>query len=133
MAPRLTLDASFLIDLQREYRSGRAGPASRFMAAEGTNDLALSAVAFAEVAEGCRETTDPFLDLIRSTLSLLPVDELVALEYARIARPLRALGTLPGANDLWIAAVALRHGLPLVTRDITHFERIPGLELVRYR
>jgi predicted nucleic acid-binding protein len=41
-------------------------------------------------------------------------------------------GTLIGSNDLWIAATALEHSLPLVTRDIDHFRRIPDLQLIGY-
>jgi len=31
------------------------------------------------------------------------------------------------ANDAWIAALALQHGLPVLTRD-EHFDAVPGLE-----
>ena len=32
--------------------------------------------------------------------------------------------------DLQIASIALSHGLPLVTHNTAHFNRIPGLVLV---
>lgn len=31
-------------------------------------------------------------------------------------------------NDLWIAATAAEHGLPLLTRD-AHFQGLPGVEV----
>jgi len=34
-----------------------------------------------------------------------------------------------GQNDLWIAAVSLAMGLPLVTRNARHFQQIKGLQL----
>lgn len=34
-----------------------------------------------------------------------------------------------GQNDLWIAAVCLTMGLPLVTRNSRHFQQIRGLQL----
>jgi len=34
-----------------------------------------------------------------------------------------------GANDLWIACCAIRHGLTLITNNRRHFENIPGLEI----
>jgi predicted nucleic acid-binding protein len=37
-----------------------------------------------------------------------------------------------GENDLWIAATALWHELPLATCDRV-FTRIPNLKVVRYR
>lgn len=34
-----------------------------------------------------------------------------------------------GQNDLWIAAVCLATGLPLVTRNTRHFDQINGLRI----
>ena len=33
-------------------------------------------------------------------------------------------------NDLWIAAFALRHSIPLVSNNRRHFQRVPGLTLI---
>ena len=33
-------------------------------------------------------------------------------------------------KDAWIAATALRHGLPLVTHNRRHFESIPALRVI---
>lgn len=33
-------------------------------------------------------------------------------------------------GDAWVAATALRHGIPLVTHNRKHFEQIPGLTVV---
>ncbi len=35
-------------------------------------------------------------------------------------------------NDLWIAACAMQHAMPVVTRNVHEFSRIPGLRLVTY-
>jgi predicted nucleic acid-binding protein len=35
-----------------------------------------------------------------------------------------------GANDLWIAACAIRPGLPLISNNRKHFEGLPGLRLI---
>jgi tRNA(fMet)-specific endonuclease VapC len=50
--------------------------------------------------------------------------------YARIKSSLKtASGShrLVGDNDLWIAACAVRHAIPLITHNRRHFEGIPGL------
>jgi len=88
MARRLTLDTSFLIDLQRERWSGKDGSAHHFLASEDRAELALSTVALGEIAAGCRDPGHPFLQLIRSTLTLLPVDEETAIHY----------GVVPGGS-----------------------------------
>ena len=42
-------------------------------------------------------------------------------------------GVLIGANELWIAATALAHRMPLVTGDVRHYSRVPELSLRAYR
>ncbi len=57
---------------------------------------------------------------------LLKPDEKTAHQYAEIFVALRAQGTPIPTNDLWIAALARQHRLPLLTFD-THFAAVPGL------
>jgi tRNA(fMet)-specific endonuclease VapC len=40
---------------------------------------------------------------------------------------LRRAGRPIAANDAWIAALALQHGLPVLSRD-RHFDAVAGLE-----
>jgi tRNA(fMet)-specific endonuclease VapC len=56
----------------------------------------------------------------------LNVTEETALRYAEIDVYLRKKGRPIPRNDLWIAAVALEHGLHVVTLD-AHFREIPLL------
>ena len=37
-----------------------------------------------------------------------------------------------GGNDLWIAATAVAHGVPVVTRNARHYRRVPGLDVRGY-
>ncbi len=60
---------------------------------------------------------------------MLAIDEDTAEFYASAFQALRRAGTPIPTNDLWIAALAQRHGLPVYTRD-THFQAVPGLVLV---
>ena len=77
-------------------------------------------------------------DRIESTLTRLNRFELIdttsaaALCYAEVYRTLRARGGLIGATDMWIAAVALSQGLPVVTKNSREFERVPGLSVITY-
>lgn len=133
MAGRLSLDTSFLIDLQRERTVGRTGPAHALLERDPEVELFLPAVALGEFAEGFDDPDHPVLRLARELHVLLPTDERTALEYGRLARDLRGKGRLIGSDDLWIAAASLRHELPLVTADTAAFGRIRGLEVVGYR
>lgn len=64
---------------------------------------------------------------------IIPYDIEVCKTYARLKNEMRtASGSdrVMGANDLWIAACAVRHALPLISNNRKHFEGIPGLDLI---
>ena len=63
---------------------------------------------------------------------LLPISAATAECYGELKQQLALAGTPIPENDLWIAAVALEHGLPLATRD-AHFLRVPGLTVLDWR
>lgn len=62
--------------------------------------------------------------LSNPTVDVLDVTADVASIYAEIVLGLKKAGTPLPANDLWIAAVAVRHGAPVLTYD-AHFQKIP--------
>ena len=57
----------------------------------------------------------------------LPYDDACADVYGRLRGYLETRGTPLAVADLMIAAVAVRHGLTLVSHNRVHFERIPRL------
>lgn len=59
-----------------------------------------------------------------SRVRLLTVDEETSERYATIRVALKKAGTRVAANDLWIAASAMQHGLPILTSD-RDFQKIP--------
>lgn len=64
-------------------------------------------------------------------VTVLPYDVAIAREFGRIRAALEQAGTILPDADLQIAATAIHHGLELVTGNIRHFERVPGLGLNR--
>jgi predicted nucleic acid-binding protein len=62
-----------------------------------------------------------------SHFEILPVTEETTLSYAELRGELRRSGTPIPANDAWIAALALQHRLPVLSRD-KHFDVVPKLE-----
>jgi tRNA(fMet)-specific endonuclease VapC len=62
----------------------------------------------------------------RAFWNLLPVVEETAIQYAQIRQQLKKAGAPLPANHVWIAALALQHDLPVLSRD-THFDSVPGL------
>jgi predicted nucleic acid-binding protein len=63
-------------------------------------------------------------------LNPIPVDDAVATAWAELRVGLREAGHKAGVNDVWIAATAIAHGLPLVTQD-GDFDAMPGLEVIK--
>jgi predicted nucleic acid-binding protein len=61
---------------------------------------------------------------------VLPISRPVARRYVLIRGSLRRQGRLIAQPDLLIAATAIHHDLTLVTRNLRHYERIPGLKLL---
>ncbi|MFI5180159.1 MAG: type II toxin-antitoxin system VapC family toxin [Thermoanaerobaculia bacterium] len=62
-------------------------------------------------------------------VTVLPFDVAVAGIYGRIEATLRKGGAPLADADLQIASTAIHHGLALVTGNLRHFSRIPGLTL----
>jgi tRNA(fMet)-specific endonuclease VapC len=64
-----------------------------------------------------------------SRLLLFDVDSETAEFYAKIVSELKSSGSPIPTNDIWIAALALQHGIKLLTMD-NHFKKVPGLFLI---
>ena len=60
---------------------------------------------------------------------LLPFDEVAAQKYGEIRADLARQGLMIGPNDLQIAAIAVVHGVTLVTHNTREFSRVAGLLL----
>jgi len=57
------------------------------------------------------------------------VDRETTSFYAEIIADLRQRGSLIPINDVWIAALALQHGLGVLSRD-GHFDQVKNLRRV---
>ncbi|MGN6189190.1 MAG: type II toxin-antitoxin system VapC family toxin [Conexibacter sp.] len=88
------------------------------------DEVAVSAVTVAELHVGVLAARDvdtraqrlATLEAI-ADVEVLAVDEAVAAAWARLRVHLAEARRRINVNDLWIAATALAHGLPVVTQD----------------
>ena len=132
------LDTTFLIDLLREQRRDRLGPASTYL--EGLSDgdlLAVSVHAVCELMAGAHAAGAPSDEVdhlagLCDTLVVRCPDTRFAAEYGRLLGRMRASGASIDTMDLLIATAAVIDGAPLVTRNARHFSKVPGLEIERY-
>src|SRR5512139_209552 len=60
----------------------------------------------------------------------LPFDDHAADIYARVVAERTRAGQPISTEDAQIAAIALKHGLPLVTRNVRDFDNIAGLRII---
>lgn len=132
MGRALILETTFLIDLEREHRHGAPTGAINFLTRNDGARLYLPAIVAGELAAGVSLAHRGRWEAFVVPFFLLPVTPDVAWEFGRVSRHLRGLGQLIGTTDLWIAATALAHHKPVVTRNVEHFRRVPHLEIETY-
>lgn len=74
-----------------------------------------------------RAKYDDWLGKLVSMSAVLLIDEGTAIHYAAVGEKLRDKGRPIPSNDTWIAALALQHRIPVLTRD-EHFSVVDGIE-----
>lgn len=114
-APRGLLDTSVIIALEtdRPVDFG-ALPHEHFVCTISLGELHLG-VHSAPNAES-RSARMATLDAMAG-LATLPVTATAAAQWGRLRFRLSEAGRKINVNDLWIASVALAHGMPVVTQD----------------
>jgi len=126
----MLFDSAFLIHASGQRGQKQQAAAEKFLRAHLDAPLYTSRVCWAEFAEGCAAPADVQAGL--HLFTVVEIDESVAWAASRIARELKTAGAHIGDNDIWIAATALAHGLPLVSRNVRHFTRVANLQVVAY-
>jgi predicted nucleic acid-binding protein len=125
------LDASILSELRRSRPERKV---LAFIAARPLEQLYVSAVTFAEIRFGIEcvgdagkraELNDWLAHKVRPMFEerSLPVTEDVMFKWRLMVEEGRKAGHTYSQPDLIIAATALRHGLTLVSRDTSDYER----------
>jgi predicted nucleic acid-binding protein len=96
-------------------------------------ESAISAVTLAELRVGVLAAKDVATQARRLTtlqrvaaLEVLPIDEAVATAWADLRAHLARTERRLNVNDLWIAATALAHDLPVFTQD-HDFDALDGV------
>lgn len=74
-----------------------------------------------------RATYEAWLSSHLEQFEVLAVTAETAVAYAALRVSLKRTGRPIPANDAWIAALALQHRLPVLSRD-EHFDAVPDLE-----
>ena len=123
------LDTNFLIAFMRGDPTAREK--MRELTKHGAR-LTTTPINAYELYKGAYASARPDANISRvkellSTLKRLPLDEESLEEAGRIFAELNAKGTPIGDLDTVIAGTALRHGETIMTRNLTHFKKVPEL------
>ena len=131
------MSARYLIDSDICIHAVRRGneSLSRMLRTIRPDGLALSVISYGEVLEGVLYSRERLANLVKwrafiAGLDVLDVTLAVADVWADLRGALRSQGNTIADNDLLIAATAIRFGMTLVSGNLRHFARVPGLELL---
>jgi tRNA(fMet)-specific endonuclease VapC len=94
-----------------------------------TTAITLGELLYGVARRGSSALAERVRDLIGSAGPVLPFDELAAQQYGRLRASLERDGRRLAEADLRIAAIALSRDATLVTANIGHFARVPGLRV----
>lgn len=112
--------------------NGRAPQVVQRLQRHHPSEVNLCSVVKAELIHGAHRSNRTaenlrLLERFFDPFDSLPFDDRCADVYGRIQADLERMGMAIGPNDLLIAAIAVAHGLTLVTANTREFERVIGL------
>ena len=98
-------------------------------------DLCVCSVVVAELRLGADGSANPAaehakVDRFLAPFRSLPFDDDVARVFGQLRADLEAKGLVIADFDITIAAIAMLHGLKVVTHNKKEFSRVPNLNLV---
>ncbi len=128
---RYLLDTDHCVAILRRHPLATA----RFAMLAQEDELYLSVISAAELFYGAALAQEPSqvaaqIATLCNQVAVLDLDLEAAKEYGRLKADLRRQGKLIEDNDLYIASIALRYGLTLLTHNQEHYTRIQGLPLM---
>lgn len=105
----------------------------------GDVELAISVMSAGELLHGCwraegparRARREEFVEAILSVLPVVPVTLSIMRVFGQVEARLSARGERLPTSDLLIGCSALSRGDAIVTGNVRHFDRIPGLSVHR--
>ena len=131
------LDSSIVIEAERQHLN-----VSQFLKQiiqkTGETEAALCVITVAELAHGVyradtaehRERRRAFLDELKASLPICPITDSTAELVGKLGAESSATGASIPFDDLLIGACALERGYGVATRNLRHFQKIPGLNLI---
>jgi tRNA(fMet)-specific endonuclease VapC len=121
------LDTSILIEY---YRKKDKTKSTLFSLTKTHPIFAVSAVSHFEIYTGTPADQLDFWNNFFADVTILPFNAEISIEAANIDAALKKKRKQIAIPDLFIAATAIFHNVPLATLNKKHFERIDELEVL---
>jgi predicted nucleic acid-binding protein len=93
--------------------------------------IALGEYRFGVLFSRYRVEYEQRIALVETDLTVVGTDSETAGHYASIRKELKDAGTPIPWHDLWIAAQARQHAMPVLSRD-THFDHVRGITRITW-
>lgn len=135
----LILDSSVIIASER-HRESVERLIERVVTVAGDQEAALSAIGLTELVHGLYRENTPaqrlhrqsFLDELLADLTVYPYTKETAMLAGKIDGEQRSKGLVLPFSDLLIGATALSLGFSVLTANLRHFQKIPGLAVIQF-
>lgn len=92
-----------------------------------TTSVAVGELVYGAQRVGRESLTEKVGQIVRGAQAVLPFDTRAARTFGELKALLERRGDPIAEPDLQIASIALSRELVLVTRNVRHFRRVPGL------
>ncbi len=126
-AQKIVVDTDVIIDYLKKRRPG----AELLKKAYLKSRLHVTSITVYELLYGVqRGDRTSLINRLLRYVTVIPFDEAAARKAALLHHTLTSKGQDIGVKDAFIAAICEVHKLPLLTRNVRHFSRIPGLKLI---
>ncbi|RUA27994.1 MAG: type II toxin-antitoxin system VapC family toxin [Bacteroidetes bacterium] len=125
----ILLDTSILIEYFR--KENKKNSALYQLVSSEKYDFAISVITFYEVYIGVSEGQKEFWDKMFSKLIKVNFNTECAKTAVKIQKSLKNDNKMIAIPDLLIGATAKNYGYKIATKNVNHFERIPGLQIIQ--
>lgn len=134
----LVLDSSVIISAERRHETvGQL--LKKLLASTGDQEAILSSIGLVELTHGMYRAKTPeiraqrenFINELLSAVPVYPFTKELALLAGRLDGEQQSQGTIIPFADLLIGATALWLGYSVVTGNLRHFQKIPGLSVLQ--
>ena len=126
----MIFDTNVLIHLESEIRRNEVGKISSWLQSLKESRMCITPTIAGELCCGKSMSNKESWEKFCAAWEMLSITPETSWIYGQIYRRLASKGSLIGTNDLWIAATALTHKMPIATLNHKEFKRIKELKVV---